>query len=289
MTTRCCSTASSAVLPQRCAVCGLIGEPVCAACLAAFVRIAPPLCERCGSPGHWPVRRCAECAGRRLAFGAARSALVYDERARALVRTGRSMVFATSYTLQPALITSGTASGRSVLTFVPADDDRRLRAGPRAAVCACRGFGRALGRLRSRTSLGTQRDCRPSEASRSSSGGVCARRVRRAGSRAGTRLPDRRRLRRVRLPMRARRRSGGVVPGWSRSCRSRGQFVRLKEVPRRRRADATSGHGAPRSGPRLGPAVRGAKFRKLERRLHEATLIEVVLDRERNRRSQTIT
>jgi predicted amidophosphoribosyltransferase len=32
------------------------------------------------------VRRCAECSGRRLAFAAARSAIVYDERARALVR-----------------------------------------------------------------------------------------------------------------------------------------------------------------------------------------------------------
>jgi predicted amidophosphoribosyltransferase len=32
------------------------------------------------------VARCAECAGRRLAFASARSAIVYDARARALVR-----------------------------------------------------------------------------------------------------------------------------------------------------------------------------------------------------------
>jgi predicted amidophosphoribosyltransferase len=32
------------------------------------------------------VRRCAECSGRRLAFAHARSAIVYDERARILVR-----------------------------------------------------------------------------------------------------------------------------------------------------------------------------------------------------------
>ena len=44
------------------------------------------MCDRCGSPGPWPVRRCAECSGRRLAFAHARSALVYDARARALVR-----------------------------------------------------------------------------------------------------------------------------------------------------------------------------------------------------------
>jgi predicted amidophosphoribosyltransferase len=45
-----------------------------------------PVCERCGSPGAWPVRRCAECSGRRLAFAQARAAIVYDERARILVR-----------------------------------------------------------------------------------------------------------------------------------------------------------------------------------------------------------
>jgi predicted amidophosphoribosyltransferase len=44
------------------------------------------MCERCGAPGPWPVRRCAECSGRRLAFAEARAAIVYDASARALVR-----------------------------------------------------------------------------------------------------------------------------------------------------------------------------------------------------------
>ena len=35
-----------------------------------LVRCAPPWCDRCGAPGPWPVRRCAECSGRRLAFAA---------------------------------------------------------------------------------------------------------------------------------------------------------------------------------------------------------------------------
>lgn len=48
--------------------------------------LRPPVCERCGAPGPWPVRRCAECSGRRLAFASARAAIVYDARARALVR-----------------------------------------------------------------------------------------------------------------------------------------------------------------------------------------------------------
>ncbi len=73
------------LLPERCAVCDTPGWALCDACRGSLVRLVPPLCERCGSPGPWPVRRCAECAGRRLAFTAARSAVVYDERARALV------------------------------------------------------------------------------------------------------------------------------------------------------------------------------------------------------------
>jgi len=73
------------VLPSRCAVCATPGPALCERCDASLIRIAPPVCERCGCPGAWPVRRCVECAGRRLAFARARSALVYDARARALV------------------------------------------------------------------------------------------------------------------------------------------------------------------------------------------------------------
>ena len=74
------------LLPERCAVCRTPGSALCGVCRRSFVRLSPPLCERCGSPGAWPVRRCAECSGRRLAFATARSAIVYDDRARALVR-----------------------------------------------------------------------------------------------------------------------------------------------------------------------------------------------------------
>jgi predicted amidophosphoribosyltransferase len=74
------------VLPERCAVCSLAGSALCEPCRRALVRIVPPVCERCGAPGPWPVLRCAECSGRRLAFVLARSAIVYDARARAFVR-----------------------------------------------------------------------------------------------------------------------------------------------------------------------------------------------------------
>lgn len=74
------------LLPERCAVCGCPGgRAVCERCHALLTRLVPPVCERCGAPGPWPVRRCAECSGRRLAFASARAALVYDAGARSLV------------------------------------------------------------------------------------------------------------------------------------------------------------------------------------------------------------
>jgi len=73
------------VLPRRCAGCAVPGPVLCERCLDALVRIAPPVCERCGCPGAWPVRRCVECGGRRLAFARARAALVYDARARSII------------------------------------------------------------------------------------------------------------------------------------------------------------------------------------------------------------
>src|SRR5262249_13727311 len=72
-------------LPRRCAGCERPGVELCDGCLDRLVRIGPPVCERCGCPGAWPVRRCVECAARRLAFVRARAALVYDARARAVV------------------------------------------------------------------------------------------------------------------------------------------------------------------------------------------------------------
>jgi predicted amidophosphoribosyltransferase len=74
------------LLPERCVVCERPGRALCSECQGELTWLLPPLCERCGSPGPWPVRRCAECAGRRLAFVEARSAIVYDTGARAFVR-----------------------------------------------------------------------------------------------------------------------------------------------------------------------------------------------------------
>jgi predicted amidophosphoribosyltransferase len=65
------------LLPRRCLGCGAAGAQLCASCRAALPRVTPPLCARCGAPTAWPVARCRECAGRRLAFASAPAAAAY--------------------------------------------------------------------------------------------------------------------------------------------------------------------------------------------------------------------
>lgn len=132
------------VLPSRCAGCSIPGPALCDACLARLVRIAPPVCERCGCPGAWPVRRCVECAGRRIAFARARGAVVYDARARTLVSAwkerGRRDLAAVFASVVDEVVMRPDAD---VVTFVPGD---RERGRERGHVPAAQ-LGRALGRL----------------------------------------------------------------------------------------------------------------------------------------------
>jgi predicted amidophosphoribosyltransferase len=118
------------VLPQRCAVCESPGEALCDGCRRALVRIVPPFCDRCGSPGAWPVRRCAECAGRRLGLATARAAIVYDDRARRLVlawkERGRRSLAVLAAGLVADMLRRPDAD---VLAFVPSDGERRRRRG----------------------------------------------------------------------------------------------------------------------------------------------------------------
>jgi ComF family protein len=113
------------VLPSRCAGCDVPGAALCERCAASLVRVAPPVCERCGCPGAWPVRRCVECAGRRLAFARARGAVVYDARARPLVSAwkerGRRDLAGPLATIVAEVI---ARPGVDVITFVPGDRER---------------------------------------------------------------------------------------------------------------------------------------------------------------------
>jgi predicted amidophosphoribosyltransferase len=132
------------LLPERCAVCERPGSALCDSCRGPFVRLREPLCERCGSPGPWPVRRCAECAGRRLAFTRARAAVIYDDCARRLVRRwkehGRR-----GLAREAAAIVAEVVELPSVeaLTFVPGDPERAWKRGD----VPPRGLAGELGRL----------------------------------------------------------------------------------------------------------------------------------------------
>lgn len=125
-------------------MCARPGAALCESCRDSFVRLSPPVCERCGSPGAWPVRRCAECAGRRLAFARARAGIVYDERARAFVRSwkelGRRRLAEEAAELVADVIAPPDVA---LLVHVPGDPERAWKRGAVAA----RGLAVALADL----------------------------------------------------------------------------------------------------------------------------------------------
>jgi predicted amidophosphoribosyltransferase len=153
-----------ALVPRRCGICGRVGGSVCATCLPLLVPCAPPWCERCGAPGPWPVRRCSECSGRRIAFATARAAVVYESRARAFVSVwkerGRRDLTPVAARLVAELLPRPTAD---VISFVPADRDRELRRGHSPAAGLARELSAAWGipvasLLQRRRGVARQRD-----------------------------------------------------------------------------------------------------------------------------------
>ena len=76
---------STFCLPRRCVSCARLGEDLCTDCRAALPLLLGTHCERCGAPTAWPVRRCRECSGRRLAFASARAAVAYEASVPAVV------------------------------------------------------------------------------------------------------------------------------------------------------------------------------------------------------------
>lgn len=121
-------------LPQRCLLCSLPGLQMCEGCTAALRRIEAPLCERCGAPTAWPVRRCAECAGRRLAFAHARAALAYDGRLRPVVAAWKERGLRRLAAWAAAVVGESLARpDAACVVFVPGDPDRKLKRGYHAA------------------------------------------------------------------------------------------------------------------------------------------------------------
>ena len=104
----------------------------------------PPLCARCGAPTAWPVERCRECAGRRIAFATARAAFAYADSARPFVRGwkehGARPLAAVAAELMAERLSRPAAD---VIAYIPPDGDRSLRRGHQPA----EGLARELGLL----------------------------------------------------------------------------------------------------------------------------------------------
>lgn len=139
-------------------MCELPGAALCAGCRRRLTRLVPPVCERCGSPGPWPVRRCAECAGRRLAFVAARAAIVYDASARAFVRSWKERG-RRGLAREAATLLAETIPRPDVACVVPVPGDPE-RAWQRGDVPA-RGLARALAPLWDLSSIDALERSRP--------------------------------------------------------------------------------------------------------------------------------
>jgi predicted amidophosphoribosyltransferase len=118
------------LLPQRCLVCSRPGVQVCEGCTSGLRRIGPPLCERCGAPTAWPVRRCAECAGRRLGFVRARAAVAYEDPVPLIVAAWKERGLRRLAAWAAEIVAETLPRPeRAALAFVPGDPDRRLKRG----------------------------------------------------------------------------------------------------------------------------------------------------------------
>jgi ComF family protein len=144
------------VLPVRCVACGTGGTLVCEGCSSELRVLSPPLCGRCGSQTAWPVERCVECAGRRLSFRSARSAVAYENAARRLVagwkERGLRRLAETAADLVVGVVPRPDTAG---ITFVPGDPSRTLWRGQNAAealaVCLGERWGLRLEPILART------------------------------------------------------------------------------------------------------------------------------------------
>jgi len=122
------------LLPQRCLGCARSGPQVCGACAEGLRRLGAPMCARCGRPTAWPVSRCSECQGRRLAFARARAAVAYDDPVRRIVAAWKERGLRRLAPWAAEIVVEVVPRPPAdALTFVPADHDRRLKRGHHAA------------------------------------------------------------------------------------------------------------------------------------------------------------
>jgi predicted amidophosphoribosyltransferase len=149
------------LFPRRCVVCSLPGAALCPRCTISLPRIEGPLCARCGAPTAWPVARCRECTGRRLAFASARSAVEYDPAVRAVVSAWKEHGLRGFAPLAAAVIAEVVQPPPAeLIAFVPPDGDRSLSRGHHPPERLARELGR-LWRLPVASLLRRTRPLRP--------------------------------------------------------------------------------------------------------------------------------
>ncbi|HEY4977335.1 MAG TPA: ComF family protein [Gaiellaceae bacterium] len=118
------------LLPLRCAACGEPGSGLCERCRERLPRLCGPLCERCGAPTAWPVARCLECAGRRVAFASARSALLYTGAVPRVIGAWKERGLRRLAAVLAELVAEEIPSPQvKALTCVPAQHERALSRG----------------------------------------------------------------------------------------------------------------------------------------------------------------
>jgi predicted amidophosphoribosyltransferase len=102
--------------------------------------VPAPRCALCGAPTAWPVERCRECAGRRLAFASARAAIAYAGPARPLVRAWKERGVRRVAALAAELVVAHVERPPAdVITYIPPDPERQLgrAAHPAEALAGC--------------------------------------------------------------------------------------------------------------------------------------------------------
>ena len=134
------------LLPQRCLGCSAPGRQVCQRCRSTLRRIVPPLCDRCGAPTAWPVERCSECSGRRIAFARARAAVAYDEPVRRVVAAWKERGLRRLAAWAAGVVVDTLAAvAVDCITFIPPDRERTLQRGHHPAESLARELARSWG------------------------------------------------------------------------------------------------------------------------------------------------
>ena len=131
------------VLPRRCLSCAELGADLCLRCRAELPLLLGTHCARCGAPTVWPVSRCRECSGRRLAFASARAAVAYQDPVPALVAAWKERGLRRLAELTAEIVGETIARPDAhAIAFVPPDGDRSVRRGHHPAQRLARELGR---------------------------------------------------------------------------------------------------------------------------------------------------